>query len=127
MSEKFADRQRKFYNANMQKLLKKHQSLFNVFRNEGIGCWTIQPLKNDMWKQFTLNGNYKWINLLPHLISKYNAWKHQTIGIQPIDVTPVIDDKLLTTVVVTTVYNRIKIATPAQFKVSDSERVNKCT
>jgi hypothetical protein len=39
---------------------------------------------------------------------------------RPIDVTPTIADKLLTTV-----YNRIKIAAPARFKVGDSVRVSK--
>ncbi|XP_012062900.1 PREDICTED: uncharacterized protein LOC105626203 [Atta cephalotes] len=32
-----------------------------------------------MWKMFTLNGNYKWIDELPHLVSDYNARKHRTI------------------------------------------------
>jgi len=38
MSEKFANHMRKkFYNANVQKFLKKHNiSLFNVFHNESI-------------------------------------------------------------------------------------------
>jgi len=74
-----------------------------------------RTLKNDMWKQFTLNGNYRWIDLLPHLVSEYNARKHRTIGMRPIDVTPAIADKLLTMV-----YSRIKIAAPARFKVGDS-------
>jgi len=39
---------------------------------------------------------------------------------RPIDVTPAIADKLLTTV-----YNHIKIATPAKFKVGDPVRVSK--
>jgi len=77
-----------------------------------------RTLKNDMWKQFTLNGNYRWIDLLPHFVSEYNARKHRTIGMRPIDVTPAIANKLLTTV-----YSRIKIAAPARFKVSDSVRV----
>jgi len=77
-----------------------------------------RTLKNDMWKQFTLNENYRWIDLLSHLVSEYNARKHRTIGMRPIDVTPAIADKLLTTV-----YSRIKIAAPARFK-GDSVRVS---
>ncbi|XP_011707943.1 PREDICTED: uncharacterized protein LOC105462790 [Wasmannia auropunctata] len=74
-----------------------------------------------MWKQFTLNGNYKWIDLLSRLVSEYNARKHRTIGMRPIDVTPTIADKLLTTV-----YNNyVKIAAPARFKVGESVRVSK--
>jgi len=39
---------------------------------------------------------------------------------RPIDVTPAIGDKLLTTV-----YNRVIIAAPARFKVGDLVRVSK--
>ena len=38
------------------------------------------------------------MDLLPCLASKYNARKHWTIGMQPIDVIPMIADKLLNTV-----------------------------
>jgi len=50
-------------------------------------------LKNDMWKQF--NDNYKWFNLLPHLVSNYNI---RMIGMRLVDVTPAIAEKLLATV-----------------------------
>ncbi|XP_025159352.1 uncharacterized protein LOC112589601 [Harpegnathos saltator] len=87
------DQGKEFYNADLQKLLKN---------------------TNDMWKMFTLNGTYKWIDSLPHLIMEYNTRKHRTIGMRPIDVTPEIADKLLHTV-----YNNVKIAAPARFKVGD--------
>ncbi|XP_011699666.1 PREDICTED: uncharacterized protein LOC105456977 [Wasmannia auropunctata] len=79
-----------------------------------------RTLKNSMWKQFTYNGNYRWIDLLPYLMSEYNARKHRTIGMRLIDVTPAIANKLLTMV-----YNHLKIAAPARFKVGDSIRVSK--
>ncbi|XP_011693095.1 PREDICTED: uncharacterized protein LOC105453091 [Wasmannia auropunctata] len=58
--------------------------------------------------------------LLSCLISEYNARKHQTIGMRPMDVISVIANKLLITV-----HNRIKIAAPARVKVGDSVRVSK--
>ncbi|XP_070169583.1 uncharacterized protein [Polyergus mexicanus] len=70
-----------------------------------------------MWKYFTLNGTYKWIDELPRLIEEYNARKHRTIGMRPVDVTPAIANKLLNTV-----YSNIKIAAPAKFKVADPVR-----
>jgi len=105
----------------MQKLLKKHDinhySKYSVMKASVVERFN-HTLKNDMWKQFTLNGNYRWIDLAPHLVSEYNARKHRTIGMRPIDVTPVITNKLLT------VYSRIKIAAPTRFKVGDSVRVS---
>ena len=55
------DMGKEFYNANVQKLLKKtqHKSLFNIFHNEGICERFNRTMKNDMWKQFTHDGNYK--------------------------------------------------------------------
>ena len=50
----------------------------------------------------------------------YNARKHWTVSMRPVDVTPAIADRLLTTV-----YNRVKSAAPARYKVSDSVRVSK--
>ena len=88
----------------------QHQSLFYVFLNKGVEQFN-HTLKNDMWKQFTHNKNYKWIDILPRLLSNYNARKHRTIGMRPVDVTPAIADRLLTTV-----YNRVKITAPARKK-----------
>ncbi|XP_070155846.1 uncharacterized protein [Polyergus mexicanus] len=68
----------------------------------------------------TLNGTYKWVDALPRLVSDYNARKHRTIGMRPIDVTPAITDKLLNTV-----YSNVKIAAPARFKVGNPVRVSK--
>jgi len=65
-----------------------NKSLFNVFHNESNRRTVAIMLKNDMWKQFTHNVNYKWIDLLLHLVSQYNAQKYRTIGMQSIDVTP---------------------------------------
>ena len=73
-----------------------------------------RTLKSDMWKMFTLNGNYKWIDELLRFVSDYNARKHRTIGIRPADVIPAIAERLLDTV-----YSMIKIAGPAKFKVGD--------
>ncbi|XP_050452211.1 uncharacterized protein LOC126851919 [Cataglyphis hispanica] len=61
---------------------------------------------------FTLNGSYKWVDELLQLVSDYNARKHRTIGMRPVDATPAIAEKLLATV-----YSAIKIADPAKFKI----------
>ena len=117
------DRGKEFYNSNVQKLLKKHTinhySTYSIMKASIVERFN-RTLKNGMWKLFTLNGNYKWIDSLPHLVSNYNARKHRTIGMRPIDVTPAIVERLLATV-----YNHVKIAAPAKFKVGDPVRVSK--
>ncbi|KYN18430.1 hypothetical protein ALC57_09260 [Trachymyrmex cornetzi] len=67
-----------------------------------------------MWKQFTHNGNYKWIVILPRLVSNYNARKHRTISMRPVDVTPAIADRLLITV-----YNVVKTVPSSSPSIQD--------
>ncbi|XP_011157258.1 uncharacterized protein LOC105194184 [Solenopsis invicta] len=69
---------------------------------------------------FTLQGLYKWVDKLPRLVFEYNLRKHRTIDIPLTDVNPVIAEKLLDTV-----YNHVKIARLAKFKVSNLVRVSK--
>ncbi|XP_050453258.1 uncharacterized protein LOC126852461 [Cataglyphis hispanica] len=92
-------------------------------KKSGKGASVIErfnhTLKDAMWKMFTLNGSYKWIDELPRLVSDYNARKHRMI-IRPIDVTPAITERLLATV-----YSAIKIAGLVKFKIGDSVRVSK--
>ena len=118
------DMGKEFYNADVQKLVKKHDinhySTYSVLKASIVERFN-RTLKNDMWKLFTLNGTYKWVDALPRLVSDYNARKHRTIGMRPVDVTPAIAERL-----VDTVYNNeINVAGPARFKVGDMVRVSK--
>ena len=117
------DNGKEFYNADVQHIIRKHNinhySTYSVLKASVVERFN-RTLKNDMWKMFTLNGTYKWIDALPRLVSNYNARKHRTIGMRPVDVTPAIAERLLATV-----YNRINIAGPAKFKLGDSVRVSK--
>ena len=77
------DMGKEFYNVDVQKILKKHNvdhySTYSTLKASVVERFN-RTLKSDMWKMFTLNGNYKWIDELPRLVSDYNARKHRTIG-----------------------------------------------
>ena len=49
-----------------------------------------------MWMQFSLRGNFKWLNILPDLIIAYNNRKHRTIHMKPKDVTKANETLVLT-------------------------------
>jgi len=114
---------KEFYIADIQNIMKNHNvnhySTYSTLKASVVERFN-RALKNDMWKMFTLNGNYKWVDELPRLVSDYSARKHRTIGMRSSDVTYAIAEKLLDTV-----YSAIKIAGPAKFKVDDSVRVSK--
>jgi hypothetical protein len=117
------DMGKEFYNADVQRLMRKHDinhySTYSVLKASIVERFN-RTLKNNMWKMFTLNGTYKWVDALPRLVSDYNVRKHRTIGMRPVDVTPAIAERLLATV-----YSAIKIAGPAKFKTGDPVRVSK--
>jgi len=110
------DRGKEFYNSDVQKLLKKcninHYSTYSIMK-ASIFEWFNCTLKNDIWKQFTHNGSYKWIDILPCVISNYNARKYRTIGMRPNALQS--PNKLLTII-----YKRVKIAVSARYNVNDS-------
>lgn len=45
-----------------------------------------RTLKTRMWRAFTKQGSYEWLQLLPKLLKAYNASKHRTLGCAPEDV-----------------------------------------
>jgi len=53
---------KEFYNADVQQLVNKHginhYSTYSVMKASVVERFNC-TLKNDMWKMFTLNGNYK--------------------------------------------------------------------
>lgn len=117
------DHGKEFYNSNVKKLMEKynvnHYSTYSVMKASVVERFN-RTLKNNMWKKFTLNGSYKWIDELPNLLITYNNQKHRTIGMRPSDVTPYNAKHLLSTV-----YNHVKIIAPNKFKLGDLVRVSK--
>src|SRR5271156_5836151 len=45
-----------------------------------------RTLKTKMWRHFTRTGNYRWVDVLPELITSYNSAVHRSIGMAPIEV-----------------------------------------
>ena len=58
-----------------------------------------KTLKNWMWREFSVNGNYKWLDMLPKLLSKYNNKVHRSIGMKSNDVnsknSPLVYERLM--------------------------------
>lgn len=83
------DQGKEFYNIHVKSLLKRYDiELFSVFSD--VKCALVErfnrTLKDKMYKYFTYNGTYNWIDVLSKLISSYNSSIHSTINIAPKDV-----------------------------------------
>lgn len=121
----------------------EHQALFNFFGNEGkyslsesiqytfthkfyhFQCSIVErfnrSLKEIMWKSFSLNGNYNWIDNLQDYVDFYNKRIHRTIKMAPCDVKEEDAPRLLNT---SYNYSQEKVK-PPKFKVGDHVRISK--
>lgn len=80
-----------------------------------------RTLKSMMWRQFSLQGNYKWLTILPNIVSRYNNTKHRTTGFKPKDVTEKQEKQILASA-----YSHLKIVDLIQkFKLGDFVRISK--
>ncbi|XP_048515868.1 uncharacterized protein LOC125502148 [Athalia rosae] len=119
------DRGKEFYNSHFEDLMRRYKiKLYSTFSNlkASICERFIRTIKNRMWIEFSLQGNYEWITILPDFISTYNNTKHRTIQMKPKDVS-ITNEKML----LRSMYGRarVKPALAPKFKAGDKVRVSK--
>ena len=95
----FLDEGKEFYNQHMYELFRlkkkdilekdengeyKNQlySVFNASKNPVIEKFN-RTITNKLWKQFTVQGNQKWLKILQPTVNKYNNSFHRTINTTP--------------------------------------------
>lgn len=119
------DMGKEFYNKEFKELMNKfkinHYSTYSNLKASVVER-VNRTLKNLMWKQFSLQGNYKWLDILPEIVEKYNNTKHTNTGMKPEDVKKKDEKHLLQTV-----YSHLKTVDPRKqkFRVNDSVRISK--
>lgn len=120
-----SDLGKEFYNKDFKDLMQKwninHYSTYSVLK-ASIVERVNRTLKSKMWKQFSLQGNYKWLDILPKIVKDYNNTKHRKTGMKPADITKKHEKYLLKNV-----YNKIKLFDPKKpkFKINDPVRISK--
>lgn len=120
------DMGKEFYNAHMTRLLQKYKvNRYSTFSSKKAAIVERfnRTLKKKIYQQFSLNGNYKWVNMIQQLVDEYNETRHRTIKMAPKDVNPENEQRLLDTV-----YNHKRIIpfhNIAKFKVGDHVRLSK--
>lgn len=82
------DKGLEFYNKDFQSLTAEYK-IKHYSSNSELKASVVErfnrTLQKKMWKRFTINGNYKWIDMLPELLEQYNNTKHRTIKITPVE------------------------------------------
>jgi transposase InsO family protein len=78
-----------FYNSAVRGVLDefkvKHYSTYSTTHSAIIERF-IRTFKSHLYKEFSYNGNYKWLDLWQKIIDKYHASVHRTLGMRPADV-----------------------------------------
>lgn len=118
------DMGKEFFNKNLETLIRKykinHYSTYSE-KKASIVERVIRTLKNLIWKEFSFQGHFKWLDLLPRIVRKYNNTKHRTIKMKPVDVNENNQKHLLQTV-----YSHIKsVHKVPKFGVGDYVRISK--
>ena len=118
------DRGKEFYNNLFKSLMKKYNiNLFSTYSNikASIVERFNRTLKEKMWKKFTSQGNYKWVEILPSLVKSYNDSFHRTIGMKPNEVNHQNSERLRKLYANSQISHRKKY----KFKVGDKVRISK--
>lgn len=114
---------KEFYNKHFQNLLGQyninHYSVYSNVHACIIERWN-RTIKEMMWKEFSLKGSYRWLEMIKDLVKKYNNTRHRTIKMKPVDVNTSNEKQLLSAV-----FTEPKIYIKPKFNVGDSVRISK--
>eukprot|EP00794_Sanderia_malayensis_P002551 gene2551-2947_t len=84
----WVDKGKEFYNKHLKDLLEKHSVQMYSTENEEKSCvverWN-RTIKTKMWKQFMIQGNTQYLDMLPKLVKEYNNTKHSSMKMTSIE------------------------------------------
>lgn len=117
------DQGKEYYNTHFKTLLKKytinHYSTFSITK-AAICERVIRTLKEKLFKYFSLNGTYRWIDILPEIVHNYNNQRHSTTGFKPLEVKKSNEKQILNTA-----YRHLKVVAARKFRKGDLVRISK--
>ena len=120
----WVDKGKEFYNKDVKKLLEKHNIVMYSTQNEEkasvVERWN-RTMKTIMYKQFTVQGNTIYIDILPQLLKKYNNPKHSSTLFTPIEGSK----KKNSAVIYFTLYSNMVGDEKPKFKKGDKVRISK--
>ena len=79
----WTDKGKEFYNKDVKNLVEIY-STENEEKSSIVERW-IRTMKKKMWKYFTDNNTYRYMDILPDLVEDYNNTVHSSIKMTPIN------------------------------------------
>ena len=80
----WVDKGKEFYNKHVKDLGIHLYSTENEEKSSVVERWN-RTIKSKMWKQFTVQGNTMYLDMLPKLVKQYNNTKHSSIKMTPVE------------------------------------------
>ena len=108
----------------MEELLEKNGITLYSTENEEKSSvcegWN-RTIKTKMWKQFSVQGNTKYLSILPKILEQYNNTKHSSIKTTPVEASKKKNER--------TVYFNLygdmeQLSSKPKFKVGDKVRIS---
>jgi len=114
-----------FLNKDFQRFLKQNDIVYFNTKSE-LKASVVErfnrSIKTRMWRYFTENNTYRYIDVLPKLLIAYNTSRHRTIGMAPNEVTKKNEVEILQKC-----YRKSRDDVIIfKFNVGDKVRINKC-
>lgn len=120
-----SDMGKEFYNTKFKQVMLKyninHYSTFSV-KKAAICERVIRTIKEKIYKNFSIRGSHKWIDVLPEIISNYNSTVHRTTNMKPKDVNISNQDEILKKVYNSKFYSHT--GRNEKYKIGDVVRIS---
>ena len=121
----WVDKGKEFYNKHLKDLLEKYNiqiySTENEEKSSVVERWN-RTIKTKMWKQFTIQGNTQYLDMLPKILKQYNNTKHSSIKMTPVEASK----KKNEGTVYFNLYGDMKmLIQKPKFKIGDKVRISK--
>ena len=121
----WTDKGKEYYDKNMRELLEKNNIILYSTENEEKSSvcerWN-RTIKTKMWKQFTVQGNTVYLDILPKILEQYNNSKHSSIKMTPVEASK----KKNESAVYYNLYGDMEqSSSKPKFKVGDKVRISK--
>ena len=121
----WVDKGKEFYNKHLKDLLEKHKihmySTENEEKSSVVERWN-RTIKNKMWKQFTVQGNTQYLDILPKILKQYNNTRHSSIKMTPTEASK----KKNQGIVYFNLYGNLEpLSAKPKFKIGDMVRISR--
>ena len=120
----WTDKGKEYYNKYLKELLKKDNITLYSTENEEKSSvcerWN-RTIKTKMWKQFTVQGNTAYLDILPKILKQYNNTKHSSIKTAPAQAST---KKNQSAVYFNLYGNMEQLSSKPKFKVGDKVRIS---